>query len=33
MRIIANPLYDSVFKALMEDPETARGFLSILTDL
>jgi DNA repair exonuclease SbcCD nuclease subunit len=33
VRIIANPLYDSVFKALMEDPETARGFLSILTDL
>jgi len=31
--IIANPLYDSVFKALLEDLETARGFLSILIEM
>ena len=31
--IIANPLYDSVFKALLQDLETARGFLSILIDM
>jgi hypothetical protein len=30
MLIIANPIYDSVFKALLGDPETARGFVSIL---
>ena len=28
--LIANPIYDSVFKALLEDLETARGFVSIL---
>ncbi len=31
--LIANPLYDSVFKALLEDLETARGFLSILIEM
>jgi hypothetical protein len=30
MVIIANPIYDSVFKKLMEDVETARGIVSAL---
>ena len=30
MLIVANPIYDSVFKALMEDVEIARGILSAL---
>ena len=30
--IIANPLYDSVFKALMEDTETAKGLVSVLIE-
>jgi len=28
--LIANPIYDGVFKALMEDLEIARGFLSVV---
>jgi len=31
--LIANPIYDGVFKALMEDLEIARGFLSVLLGL
>jgi hypothetical protein len=30
MLIIANPIYDSVFKSLMEDVETARGIVAAL---
>ncbi len=33
MLLIANPIYDSVFKALLEDLETARGFVSVLTGM
>ncbi len=31
--IIANPLYDTVFKYLMEDMEVAKGILSIILDV
>jgi len=31
--LIANPIYDGVFKALMEDLEIARGFLSVVLGL
>ena len=33
MRSIANPLYDVVFKYMMEDPEVARSFLEVLLNL
>ncbi len=31
--IIANPIYDVVFKSLMEDVEIAKGLISTLTGL